>query len=117
MPSSAQMGLQNPNVLCYRNSVLQALLHSPQIGNFLKKYHSPDLCVSGEGESCVACSLLRVHTIYWSGKPVELRKEMVDLQKALVRNKWNAGASNGQADPEEFLNWLIKTFRAQLPEK
>jgi uncharacterized UBP type Zn finger protein len=117
MPASKQKGIYNPSQLCYRNSVLQALLHSPHIGNFLNKYHSPDLCLLSDDEWCVACALLRVHTLYWSGTAAELRREMNELQKTFRANKWSAGASSGQADPEEFLTWLIKTLGAQLPER
>jgi hypothetical protein len=46
MPATKQKGFVNPNVLCYRNSLCQALLHTPQMVDFLKEHHKPEDCES-----------------------------------------------------------------------
>ena len=44
MKASSQQGMFNPGVLCYRNSLLQALLHQPKFVHWIVRSHQPDDC-------------------------------------------------------------------------
>jgi hypothetical protein len=65
MPISSQRGMHNPNVLCYRNSLFQALLHQPKLVNWLLQSHRPQDCVSDREEECLPCCLRLVTLGYW----------------------------------------------------
>ncbi|KHJ32269.1 putative ubiquitin-specific protease [Erysiphe necator] len=114
MPSSAQKGIYNPAVLCYRNSLLQALLHAPKVVNWLRSYHRSKICVRG-GISCVACHLLAVFNSYWGSTPSELLQATKELDKVFISTGWQDGRTGRQEDPEEQLVWLAKVLSQQLP--
>ncbi|CAD6505645.1 BgTH12-01135 [Blumeria graminis f. sp. triticale] len=114
MPSSAQKGLHNPAVLCYRNSLLQALLHSPKLVNWLRSYHRFGVRTSC-ATPCVACRLLSVFNSYWSSTSKDLRVATKELDKAFISAGWQNGRSGRQEDPEEQLVWLAKVLSEQLP--
>ncbi|CAG8953849.1 hypothetical protein HYFRA_00006742 [Hymenoscyphus fraxineus] len=56
MPAAAQDGLKNfTGAICYRISLVQALVHIPQFVNWLHDYHTPDNCVVDDPTNCFAC--------------------------------------------------------------
>jgi ubiquitin C-terminal hydrolase len=55
-------GLENPNYLCYRNAVLQCLLHTPEFYRYLDRQ---DRCAT-PGDNCVFCALRGLARQYWS---------------------------------------------------
>ncbi|CCU82404.1 ubiquitin carboxyl-terminal hydrolase [Blumeria hordei DH14] len=114
MPSSAQKGLHNPAVLCYRNSLLQALLHSPKLVNWLRSYHRVGARTSC-ATPCVACRLLSVFNSYWGSSSKDLRVATKELDRAFILAGWQNGRSGRQEDPEEQLVWLAKVLSEQLP--
>lgn len=68
MPSSSRKGMANiTGVLCYRNSLLQAILHSPKLINWLLLNHHADDCVEEDTDNCVACALRELAITYWGG--------------------------------------------------
>ncbi|KAI1007502.1 hypothetical protein K3495_g726 [Podosphaera aphanis] len=114
MPTSAQKGIYNPAVLCYRNSLLQALLHSPKVVNWLRTYHGLEKCAL-RGSSCVACRLLAVFESYWGSTPKDLLYATKELDKAFRLTGWQGGRTGRQEDPEEQFVWLAKVLSEQLP--
>lgn len=71
---SGTKGLRNPGVLCYRNSVLQCLLHIPEFFNYLC---NRDRC-STPGDGCVFCSLRSLALAYWSNTDQSFPKAAPD---------------------------------------
>lgn len=59
---SRTRGMRNPGVLCYRNSILQCLLHIPEFFNYLC---NRDRCRT-PGDGCVFCNLRSLALSYWS---------------------------------------------------
>lgn len=114
MPSSAQKGIYNPAVLCYRNSLLQALLHAPKVVNWLRSYHRSKICIR-DGISCVACHLLAVFNSYWGSTPKDLLQATKELDRVFISTGWQDGRTGRQEDPEEQLVWLAKVLSQQLP--
>jgi hypothetical protein len=55
-------GLDNPGLLCYRNAVLQCLLHTPEFYRYLVRQ---DRCPA-PGDNCVFCALRGLAREYWS---------------------------------------------------
>ncbi|TQS35537.1 hypothetical protein Golomagni_04042 [Golovinomyces magnicellulatus] len=114
MPSSAQKGIYNPAVLCYRNSLLQALLHAPKVVNWLRSYHRSKICIRN-GILCVACHLLAVFNSYWGSTPKDLLQATKELDRVFISTGWQDGRTGRQEDPEEQLVWLAKVLSQQLP--
>lgn len=54
--------LENPGLLCYRNAVLQCLLHTPEFLHYLDRQ---DRCTT-PGDNCVFCALRALAREYWS---------------------------------------------------
>jgi ubiquitin C-terminal hydrolase len=54
--------LDNPGLLCYRNAVLQCLLHTPEFYRYLDRQ---DRCPT-PGDNCVFCALRGLAREYWS---------------------------------------------------
>ncbi|KAM3078112.1 hypothetical protein ACMFMG_002588 [Clarireedia jacksonii] len=117
MPTSAQRGMYNPNVLCYRNSLLQSLLHLPKFVNFLIEQHLPKHCVI-EQQKCLACSLRILALKYWS--PEFSSREFTVLLRRLETQfkslRWEGSLSGEQMDADEQLSWVLSTMSEQLPE-
>lgn len=55
-------GLHNPGVLCYRNAMLQCLLHTPEFFRYLQ---CEERC-STPGDGCVFCALQNLALQYWT---------------------------------------------------
>lgn len=98
-------GFANPDVLCYRHSLFQALLHIPKFVNWLTEYHKEEDCCSENKAKCVACALRDLANLYWYGKTDGERKNISEnlshLNKILKMRGWRTDSSNQQGDPDE----------------
>ena len=79
-------GLQNTQNLCYRNSVLQALLHVPKFVNWLEQDHSS--CTIAR---CVACSLRTLCFRYW-----DVPEDQQTITQALRTSREAIGATRSK---------------------
>lgn len=114
MQTPSQKGMRNfKGFLCYRSSLLQALLHSPKIANWFLEHHQPHSCVADSQDDCVSCSLRKVVLAYWTGQPSDLHQVLLKLYDLFK----NAGWPSGQQDPEEQLTWIMKQMRAEVPSR
>lgn len=90
--------MQNPGVLCYRNSVLQALLHSPKFVNWLEEDHiicgmtSDDVRGRRGAPRCIAYALRVLCVVYWArdAQPAQVTRALNALQVVLYRGKFFA---------------------------
>lgn len=106
MPLSAQKGLANhAGNLCYRLSLLQALLHLPIFVNWALEHLDPAHCennplkdtyqflnwctigVADNQEECFSCSLRLLTQEYWSGarRSRELTTVLLRMDKLLKK--------------------------------
>lgn len=125
-------GLPNPGNLCYRRSVLQALLHLPAFVHWICSNHSHiksaepqksggkrQSLAAGKSSSsiCLACALRSLSYEYWhsSSKGV-IRQELRNFDRAVSAlgprsiPKWSASGSLTQADAHEFLYWMLQVL-------
>ncbi|RAL61542.1 hypothetical protein DID88_009581 [Monilinia fructigena] len=113
MAVAAQRGLANvTGVSCYRNSLLQGLLHLPKFFNFLVDQHPVETCVNPR-KDCLACSLSLLSSRYWTvGSP---KKEIITMLKGLEvqckRLGWNP---SGQGDPHDQITWMLERISQQI---
>lgn len=78
--NSRTKGLINPGLQCYRNSVLQCLLHVPEIFRYLE---SADRCAS-PGDGCVFCALRALALQYWGNTELRSPQQAVlDVNTAM----------------------------------
>jgi len=115
MPQRSQQGLENfMGFLCYRHSLLQAILHLPKLVNFLILYHQPSNCVSDN--SCLSCLLRTLAEGYWRGSSSkELSKVLRSLHSLFGKLGWSTDTANSQGDPEEQLGWIVGKMEGELP--
>ncbi|KAH8593345.1 hypothetical protein B0O99DRAFT_596566 [Bisporella sp. PMI_857] len=113
--AECQQGMSNPNILCYRNSLLQAVLHQPKLVNWFVQNHGPDDCCVESGTRCLNCLVKRVIEEYWIGKDSEFSKILSTLDTSFKKAGWVVGGNNGQGDPDELANWLFGVLRDELP--
>ena len=73
-------GFQNRGMLCYRNSVIQALLHTPKLVNWLVHFHNR--C---DIRFCVACKLKELSLNYWNERTDQggIHRQLLALQNCL----------------------------------
>ncbi|KAF7960028.1 hypothetical protein EAE96_001628 [Botrytis aclada] len=115
MPSNAQRGLSNvTGYACYRNSLLQGLLHLPKFFNFLIDQHPVETCDIPKRD-CLACSLSLLSSKYWT---VDVPSKDITpiLRKLEVQCKrlgWYPGPS-GQGDPHEQITWMLEKIEEQI---
>ena len=102
---SKRPGFKNPDVLCYRHSLFQALLHIPKFVNWLTEYHKFEDCCSENQARCVACALRDLANLYWYGKTdgerVNISENLSHLNKILRLRGWKTDSLNEQGDPDE----------------
>jgi uncharacterized UBP type Zn finger protein len=79
---SKTKGLRNPGLLCYRNSVLQCLLHVPEFFRFLDK---ADRCPT-PGDGCVFCALRSIALQYWTSAEDGGRESAVTSVNTAMEN-------------------------------
>ena len=63
-PQFEPQGIRNPGILCYRNSLIQSLFHTPKVANWLKFNHAASGCQAGP--NCVACAIRDLLDEYWT---------------------------------------------------
>lgn len=77
---SPTKGLINPAFQCYRNAVLQCLLHTPE---FIRYLDSANRCVT-PGDGCVFCALRALSLQYWRGTELEAPQQaVIDVNSAM----------------------------------
>ncbi|KAI4134209.1 MAG: hypothetical protein LQ347_001720 [Umbilicaria vellea] len=106
-PPLPSKGMRNPGQLCYRNGVLQAVLHIPKFVNWIENVHP--VCSVPPVPNCVACALHRLSTVYWG---------VGSIQPALT-HFWTVAQQagwqhTGQSDADQFYLWLLGTLQTQL---
>ncbi|KAI9048108.1 hypothetical protein LZ554_007904 [Drepanopeziza brunnea f. sp. 'monogermtubi'] len=115
MPASAQRGMTNPGVLCYRLSLLQSLLHLPGFVNWVMDFLGPEQCVSNHCSDCVSCSLHQLCVAYWSGASLAIPLKHFD--NTLKSSGWSTDTEIGHGDPDEQMIKLCDYLRGELPTK
>ncbi|KAG0648076.1 Ubiquitin-specific-processing protease 8 [Hyphodiscus hymeniophilus] len=118
MPTIAQKGMENfTGAICYRLSLLQALIHQTLFVHFLLDLHRPEHCVSDSIAGCVACSLRLLVLEYW--KPSSARsgisKVLRGMHAVFSSLGWAADVWSGHADPEDQLTWIMNILESELP--
>ena len=78
-PRFKAYGIENPGVLCYRNSLIQSLFHIPKFANWLK-FHHPRCPLPLE---CTACLLRNLLNMYWTGGADQLQSRRNRVAKGL----------------------------------
>ena len=131
-PGRPSQGLPNPGNLCYRRSVLQALLHLPAFVRWIGGNHSHmksaepqksggkrQSLAAGKPSSsvCLACALRSLSYEYWhNSSKGALRQELRNFDRAVSAlgprstPKWSAAGSLTQADAHEFLYWMLQVL-------
>ncbi|KAK4962483.1 hypothetical protein LTR10_000109 [Elasticomyces elasticus] len=111
------VGLYNSGNLCYRNALLQCLLHTPVFYNCLGRIHFK---CSKQADQCVTCALQALAHDYWLNRNPQDPQPNFPTNTAKVLHQAvintcpldddfavNADGSE-QADPIEFLTFLRK---------
>ncbi|KAK5703402.1 hypothetical protein LTR17_022131 [Elasticomyces elasticus] len=111
------VGLYNSGNMCYRNALLQCLLHTPVFYNCLGRIHFK---CSKQADQCVTCALQALAHDYWLNRnPQDPQPNFPNntariLHQAVINTcpldddfAENADGSE-QADPIEFLTFLKK---------
>ena len=131
-PGCPSQGLPNPGNLCYRRSVLQALLHLPVFVHWIGGNHSHiksaepqksggkrQSLAGGRSSSsaCLACALRSLSYEYWhDSSKGALRQELRAFDHAVSvlgprsTPRWSAAGSLTQADAHEFLYWMLQVL-------
>lgn len=111
-------GFQNPNVLCYRHSMFQAILHVPKFFNWLTEHHKVGDCCAESQARCVACALRDLANLYWYGKTNGDRKNVTEtlghLNKILRLRGWKTDSSNEQGDPDEQFTKMMQFIQQDM---
>jgi ubiquitin C-terminal hydrolase len=113
-PPALQRGFDNfTGVLCYRISLVQALLHIPKLVTLLWDNHLPTLCVVDDRNDCSACALRSLVIAYWKVQNSSTLLALFrNLHSLLKRRGWT---EMGQGDPNEQLTFLFRILREDLP--
>ena len=106
---SPPKGFSNAHVMCYRNSMIQALLHVPKLVNWLEDYH--DTCP--KENRCTICAFQRLSLHYWQTHPnsKDVNQSMASLTANLkttaTLRTWRWGR---QQDANEFYMFLVNAM-------
>ena len=115
-------GLNNPDNVCYRNSMLQCLIHQPSIFDYLGNMHQN--CEQNSTQ-CVVCALQALLQSYWNypyqPAPAALPAEAVQTLHDAISNTVNPAHPfyvdainiSAQADSWEFLGYLLDEIRGK----
>lgn len=103
-------GLLNLGVSCYRNAMLQCLLHTPHVYHLLGNIHKD---CSRAANRCTTCVVQKVFQTYWNSDRsdddehgtarLQLRQLMEDLRDALRANIPNGNKPHEQGEPGYLL--------------
>lgn len=72
-PRFEPQGIRNPGILCYRNSLIQSLFHTPKVANWLKFNHAAAGCQAGP--NCVACAIRDLLDEYWTHNAAQRQRQ------------------------------------------
>jgi ubiquitin C-terminal hydrolase len=103
-------GLSNPSQWCYRRSVLQSLIATPQLFNLLSECHKS--CPK-QGR-CVTCAMRQLLMSYHTS-PGGVGSQLTALDNAIRATgrssdpRW-AATNQTQEDSHDFLQYLLGTF-------
>ena len=106
---SPPKGFSNAHVMCYRNSMIQALLHIPKLVNWLEDYH--DACP--KENRCTICAFQRLSLLYWQTHPnsKDVNQSMAaltaNLKTTATLRTWRWGR---QQDANEFYMFLVNAM-------
>jgi ubiquitin C-terminal hydrolase len=89
--TSRSKGLLNPGVLCYRNAVLQCLLHNSEFFRYLSRQ---DRCAT-PGDNCVFCALRGLTIEYWTNTDSAARQQALDNVNTAMENHQQPGTTYG----------------------
>ncbi|KAA8647517.1 hypothetical protein EYZ11_009754 [Aspergillus tanneri] len=111
-------GFKNPKNLCYRNSALQLLLHSPLLANWMAYYRdSPDHNCNSK-DACFVCLF---HHLFFTFRRGEQSKD--DHEKALepvwekmLIGSWIDIDRNQQQDVREFIEKFFRQIYNETDE-
>ena len=119
--STASKGLFNRANHCYRNALLQCLLHTPKFYHYLGNIHRHCHEVSQE---CAVCALQRLVQFYWNDlvwpqntQPLRRHVKRLDAATkhciATDHPLYNNIIEDQQTDPHEFIECLLDGIRAK----
>lgn len=107
---------------CYRNAMIQCLLHVPEVIDFLKNTHNEcnkptdDTATNNEPAPCIACDLRSLAQAYWETPGadtalIETRRDALyaSLRKTFPRHDevaYNDVQNDRQLDSHDFLSHL-----------
>lgn len=114
-------GLHNPLNFCYRRSMLQCLLNTPVVYNYLGNMHPK--CRKIERE-CVVCALQALMSKYWHDRsptnfPMARGGAVTVLDRAVKHccvgkdafSRWAQGVEQG--DPHDYLMYLLRQLEGR----
>ena len=107
-------GFFNRHVMCYRNSMVQALMHTPKLVNWLE-YHHP---ICAQDNRCTACALKKLSLQYWhaSSTAEDVNRMMNSLESNLRKTSAFATWSwRRQQDANEYYLHLINSIIERHP--
>ncbi|KAL8809635.1 MAG: hypothetical protein Q9223_007896, partial [Gallowayella weberi] len=111
LAASSQGGMANvTGVACYRNSLLQAILHTPALSTWLL---APKACTVSKG-ACVSCDLHSIAKSYWSKT---LTAAQLKSTQSIYQNMgWDRGGPS-QQDPDEQYRWMLSRMEFEMPTR
>ena len=113
---SKSKGVYNPGVQCYRNAVLQCLLHTPEFFHYLSRQ---DRCAT-PGDNCVFCALRGLALEYWTNTKSKHRQKALANVNIAMKNHQEPGVSygfmhnmnaSGQQDAHEYFLGMAGMLR------
>ncbi|KAF2085776.1 cysteine proteinase [Saccharata proteae CBS 121410] len=101
-PELNSRGLANRDMYCYRNSVIQSLMHVPKVLYFFEK-HKETHEVPEPG--CLSCILRTLSNDYWGQSP-NLHTDVVQFDR-WFNNKFHSFNNHDQQDADDFYGVFI----------
>ncbi|MCJ1249668.1 hypothetical protein MMC30_006894 [Trapelia coarctata] len=108
-------GLRNKGNYCYRNGLLQGLIHQPVFSRWARWHHNTT-CTISNGQKCIACALHNLITQYWNSNSNTLAPFSNQLDRFhdnLNRAGWTR--DSGQQDAHELYTRIYDSLFEQLP--
>lgn len=117
MQNFTAKGIPNKGLFCYRNSIIQALMHVPAIHDYLSKHNQPngDKCPC-PGTSCICCLLREFTNVHFSDeKGINKKQKALELIDKLLGGDFaKIGCRHEQQDADEYaIRMLDKAVEQQ----